>query len=63
MATIDTNKQLWNDLYLWKDQGDEWSSGWGGVDMQWFGMLLPKIHRFLPTDTILEIDAGRRWPH
>jgi SAM-dependent methyltransferase len=62
MATIDTNKQLWNELYVWKNQGDEWSSGWGGVDMQWFGMLLPRIHRFLPTGTILEIAVGQgRW--
>jgi len=62
MASIENNKELWNDLYFWKNRGDEWSSNWGGVDMQWFGMLLPRVHRFLPAESILEIASGQgRW--
>ena len=30
--------------------------------MQWYGTLLPRIHRYLPTETILEIAPGfGRW--
>lgn len=32
--------------------------------MQWYGALVPRIHAFLPTDTILEIACGHgRWTH
>lgn len=62
MASIESNRKLWNDEYDWKAQGDEWSSGWGGADMQWYGMLLPRLHHFLPTGTLLEIAPGQgRW--
>lgn len=62
MASIEINRELWNDQYAWKAQGDEWSSAWGGVDMQWYGVLLPRLHHFLPTDTLLEIAPGQgRW--
>ncbi len=62
MPNIEENVTLWNDNYNWKKQGDEWSDTWGGAKAQWFGTMLPRIHNFLLTDTILEIAPGfGRW--
>ncbi len=62
MATIEENKQYWDFTYPWTKQGDEWSLAWGGVDQQWYWVLLPRIHAFVPAGTILEIGPGfGRW--
>lgn len=57
------NKELWNQSYQWElQQGDEWSSQWGGVAMQWDFTIYPRIRSFVPTETILEIAPGfGRW--
>jgi SAM-dependent methyltransferase len=50
--------------YDWKHQAREWSKDWGGVEMQWHGSILPRIHAFIPTRCILEIGPGfGRWTH
>jgi ubiquinone/menaquinone biosynthesis C-methylase UbiE len=55
---------MWDIHYSWPEDGDEWSMAWGGAEPQWFGTLLPRIHPFLPTGTILEIAPGHgRWTH
>lgn len=62
MPTVDENKQWWDEGYPWQQGGDEWSRAWGGVDMQWHAAILPRIHAFVPTGTILEIAPGYgRW--
>jgi ubiquinone/menaquinone biosynthesis C-methylase UbiE len=62
MPTIEENKAKWGGSYDWPQSGDEWSNEWGGVNMQWYGMLLPRIHKFLNVQTILEIAPGYgRW--
>jgi len=62
MPTIEDNIRLWDVEYNWSKRGDEWSACWGGTDMQWYGAILPRIHRFIPTRTILEIAPGfGRW--
>lgn len=62
MASIDVNKDIWDKSYQWKSHGEEWSQGWGGSDMQWFGTILPRIKNFLPAKTTLEIAPGHgRW--
>jgi 2-polyprenyl-3-methyl-5-hydroxy-6-metoxy-1,4-benzoquinol methylase len=62
MPTIEENQQSWDKSYAWEQQGDEWSSAWGGAEAQWVGAILPRIHAFLPTATILEIAPGfGRW--
>ncbi len=34
----------------------------GGADMEWYFTIFPRIHSFVPVDTILEIGPGRgRW--
>lgn len=68
MPTVDANKKTWDGDYQWTNQGagtnqgDEWSAAWGGPSMQWYGTILPRIHGFIPTDSILEIACGYgRW--
>ncbi len=62
MATIEENKSVWDGWYAWDESGDEWSGPWGSADMQWYGTILPRIHRHLPAGTILEIAPGHgRW--
>jgi SAM-dependent methyltransferase len=58
MSSIESNLSFWNEHYNWKQGGDEWSAGWGGTAMMWYGTLMPRIHRFLPVDTILELAPG-----
>lgn len=58
MPTIEENKFAWDKNYDWKDKGDEWSLPWGGTDMLWYAVILPRIHLFVPTPTILEIAPG-----
>jgi hypothetical protein len=62
VPTVDQNRNVWDIDYAWPEHGDEWSKDWGGAEAQWFETLLPRIHPFLPTGTILEIAPGHgRW--
>ena len=62
MPTIEENRSTWGETYDWSLSGAEWSESWGGVHMQWFGSILPRIKAFVPTNTILEIAPGYgRW--
>ena len=62
MPTLDENKKLWDGNYQWPNKGAEWSAGWGGATMQWYGSILPRIYSHIPTDSILEIACGYgRW--
>ena len=64
MPSIEENKRLFGQDYDWSLGGEEWSVAWGGPDMQWFGTLLPRLHRFLPAVRIVEIAPGYgRWTH
>jgi len=64
MPTLAENNRFWGNDYDWKQGGDEWSEVWGGAEMQWYGTLLPRIHKHLPAGTILEIAPGfGRWTH
>jgi SAM-dependent methyltransferase len=50
--------------YDWSGAGEEWSGPWGTSEAQWYGTIFPRIHRFLPAPTILEIASGfGRWTH
>ncbi len=62
MPTIEENQQSWDKSYAWEQQGDEWSSSWGGADAQWFGSILPRIQALMSGGTMLEIAPGfGRW--
>src|SRR3954465_4440834 len=62
VGDIRTLKDLFNESWDWSTSGEEWSSWWGGTPALWYGALLPRIHSFVPTGTILEIAPGfGRW--
>jgi SAM-dependent methyltransferase len=62
MPSVEQNLQSWNKQYPWPQAGEEWSKVWGGSEAQWFFVIYPRIHRFLPAKTLLEIAPGYgRW--
>jgi SAM-dependent methyltransferase len=62
MPNLDWNRITWNDKYPWTQAGEEWSECWGGSEAQWMGSILPRVHRFLPCRSVLEIAPGfGRW--
>lgn len=62
MGDLDQNASVWESTWDWSDEGDRWSSWWGGTPALWHGALLPRVHSFLPAGTILEIAPGfGRW--
>jgi len=61
MPTVSQNLELWN-RYDWPHEGDEWSDQFGGTEALWAFLLYPRIRRFLPAPSILEIAPGYgRW--
>jgi SAM-dependent methyltransferase len=62
MPTIEENLKAWDGSYDWSQQGEEWSHSWGGSEAQWFNVIYPRVHAFLPAGSILEIAPGfGRW--
>jgi SAM-dependent methyltransferase len=62
MPTVEENLFLWGTADGWKDDGDKWSVKWGSTDLEWSTSIFPRIRRFLPASTILEIAPGfGRW--
>jgi ubiquinone/menaquinone biosynthesis C-methylase UbiE len=62
VPTINENKGMWDVTYDWPNAGDEWSKEFGGTEALWFFAIYPRIHRFVPSSTILEIAPGfGRW--
>lgn len=62
MPDLNWNLSTWASSYDWSQMGEEWSSAWGSSETQWFATLYPRIHTFLPAQSILEIAPGcGRW--
>jgi len=62
MPDLAWNESVWGGQYDWSTGGEEWSFVWGGSEAQWYGSLLPRLHRFLPARSVLEIAPGfGRW--
>jgi len=62
VPTVEENKGAWDGSYDWSQAGNEWSVGWGGPRMQWYGFILPRLQAFVPATRILEIGCGYgRW--
>lgn len=62
MPSIEWNRSVWGTAYTWPVLGDEWSAVWGGAETHWFATILPRIHKFLPAEIVLEIAPGHgRW--
>ena len=63
MGDVADNLILWGSKD-WPDAGEEWSEWWGDTGAFWYGGILPRVHAFVPTGTILEIAPGYgRWTH
>jgi SAM-dependent methyltransferase len=63
MATVAENRGRW-EHHDWRRQGDEWSPGGcaEGTRLFWLRTIRPRVDRFLPAATILEIAPGfGRW--
>lgn len=61
MGDVEDNLTLWGSKD-WPDAGEGWSEWWGDTDAFWYAGILPRIHSFVPTGTILEIAPGYgRW--
>jgi hypothetical protein len=67
MPDIEWNKRRWGEEHPWSAHGDEWSYSFGSAAAQWYGFILPRLHRFLPNPAeqnarIVEIAPGHgRW--
>jgi ubiquinone/menaquinone biosynthesis C-methylase UbiE len=62
MPTVAWNVEKWDRSYDWTQVGDEWSAAWGGTGAEWRTCLLPRITRFPPTGSAVEIAPGfGRW--
>ncbi|MGH7231520.1 MAG: class I SAM-dependent methyltransferase, partial [Nitrospiraceae bacterium] len=63
MPSLEWNKQAWDSEYDWKQLGgNNWSAGFGNAESQWFASIYPRLHNFLPAETVLEIAPGAgRW--
>jgi len=62
MPDISWNKGTWDGDYDWSEMGEEWSDAWGSSRTQWISTIFPRIHAFIPCDSILEIAPGcGRW--
>jgi SAM-dependent methyltransferase len=61
---LSENLSVWDELYAWPQQGDEWSAAWGGASHQWWVTLFPRLQGYVPATRILEIAPGYgRWTH
>jgi ubiquinone/menaquinone biosynthesis C-methylase UbiE len=62
VPTIKQNLDKWDEAYDWNLSEDQWSKAWGSAVDQWYGSIYPRVQRFLPADSILEIAPGfGRW--
>jgi ubiquinone/menaquinone biosynthesis C-methylase UbiE len=59
MPTVKDNRLIFNSNKYWVHYGEEWSRSWGGPSMHWHSVILPRIYRFLPAHTILDLGAGQ----
>lgn len=62
VPTLEWNKYIWDGEYDWLNYNEEWSKPWGSSESQWFSAIYPRIHSFIPCNSILEIAPGfGRW--
>jgi ubiquinone/menaquinone biosynthesis C-methylase UbiE len=62
LPSVGENITKWGSPSSWAHAGDEWSESWGSPEAQWNATVFPRIRKFLPADSILEIAPGYgRW--
>lgn len=57
MPSVEENRVQWTG-YDWKDQGAEWTVGYGSPQVAWDWVIYPRIRAYLPTDHVLELGPG-----
>lgn len=57
MPTVEENRSYWS-IYDWTNEGREWTQGFGGPDILWYGIVYPRIRHLLPSAHILELAPG-----
>jgi len=56
---VNLEKKAWSEEF---DHGESWSEVWGSSQAQWQGSIFPRISKWLPSSSILEIAPGHgRW--
>lgn len=64
MPTIEEIRWAYEEACIWPESDDVDSAAWGTSAAEWYCTVLPRIHEFVPTGTILEIGPGHgRWTH
>jgi len=58
MPTISENLDAFATPRGWVDEGENWSTAWGGSHPQWYSTVLPRIAPYLPCKHLLEIAPG-----
>ena len=72
MVSIKKNVEIWDSADHWDngslgsggglEHGEKWSRSWGDSATQWSISLYPRIKKYLPAESVLEIGAGHgRW--
>ncbi|MEM7504691.1 MAG: class I SAM-dependent methyltransferase [Pseudomonadota bacterium] len=57
MGTLAENRAYYAE-YDWRFGGAEWSAAWGTTEAMWNHTLRPRLARWLPAGTVVEIGAG-----
>ena len=60
MPNTEWNLTTWGKTHDWSQLGEEWSKAWGGSEAQWFYVIYPRIHAFLPAASMLEVASRFR---
>ena len=61
MNDIAHNRRVWGN-HAWEERGEHWSKSFGGSYAQWHFMLRPRLARYIPASSIVEIATGYgRW--
>lgn len=62
MPSILDNKKMWNEQFDWERHERHWADFWGNPEMEWRFCIYPRIAKFFPVETLLEIGPGYgRW--
>ena len=64
MPNLEWHKTVWGKDNKWLEvrAGEKWSQAWGGSLNQWLTTIYPRIYRFIPATTLMEIAPGYgRW--
>lgn len=62
--SLESTFDAWSKNHHWElyEHGETWSDPWGSSEAQWHASIRPRVARYLPAGTLLEIAPGHgRW--